>query len=124
MVWEKRIVDITSFETMAVDRDGFAYDANSWWAGFEVSGGAAKLCNGSVINIGQWYHLVYTWDGTNQRLYTNGVLNNTCDYSYSNNLFIYVEKKVITFGNNCTEVVNIYLCPKCGILVADIKDIL
>ena len=38
--------------------------------GFNVHGN-------TLLQTGQWYHVVGTWDGSNIRIYVDGVLDNT-----------------------------------------------
>lgn len=79
---------------------GFAYELGDSWSaignGFEfcsnVSG--SNTCAGGVSDsayVGKWVHLVGTYDGTNRRLYVNGVLKATTPggaIDYSGNLDI------------------------------------
>lgn len=68
--------------TVACFRDTGA-DAHTWWFGYASSGTAANRnagtsTTGDVIGaaptVGQWNHLVWTYDGATQRLYVNGSL--------------------------------------------------
>jgi prepilin-type N-terminal cleavage/methylation domain-containing protein len=44
-----------------------------------LAGGGAKS---SAISTGQWYNLVFTWDGSNTKFYTNNTLTGTAAYNY------------------------------------------
>jgi hypothetical protein len=41
----------------------------------QISG---STCTSSAISLSQWTHVVFTFDGTNWKLYINGVPNTTC----------------------------------------------
>jgi hypothetical protein len=53
---------------VSANRLGISFNDGSAWNGIQ---------NTYNISIGTWYHLVATWDGTNIRLYVNGVLEST-----------------------------------------------
>jgi Concanavalin A-like lectin/glucanases superfamily/Glycosyl hydrolase family 26 len=40
-------------------------------------GGSIGFATGHTYTAGSWYHVVYTWDGTTQDIYVNGVLDAT-----------------------------------------------
>ena len=51
---------------------------------FTSTAAAARTVTGTtVLAAGQWYHLVGTWDGTNLKIYVNGVENGTANHAGS-----------------------------------------
>jgi hypothetical protein len=47
------------------------------WQIFTGGGTSEAVAGTSTLNLGQWYHLVYTYDGTYGRSYVNGALYST-----------------------------------------------
>jgi hypothetical protein len=45
------------------------------------SGGWTEITTGQVMNLGQWYHVAGTWDGSTMRIYINGVEQNSQGYT-------------------------------------------
>jgi len=54
----------------------------------------------SSINTGNWYNLISTWDGTNLKIYFNGILENT---SVSNSINIGNSNENLFFGTMATN---------------------
>ncbi len=50
------------------------------WAG---AGGYSQAMGGTVLPANMWYHIVGTFDGSQIKIYENGVLKNTTSYSAS-----------------------------------------
>jgi hypothetical protein len=52
---------------------------DSNFSGWIASGGTgvASAVSATAVNVGQWYHVVYTYDGGNGKIYVNGILDGT-----------------------------------------------
>ena len=63
--------------------DSFYLGLNSGIVGWQLNAGAEYSIADGTTNIadGQWHHVVATWDGSNQLVYVDGVLDGTTTYS-------------------------------------------
>jgi hypothetical protein len=64
--------------SLTIDNAGNCASGPSWSIWFQNAAAAAFTnCFPTTITVGTWYHVVGTWDNTNLKLYTNGVLQST-----------------------------------------------
>lgn len=67
-----------SIISKALNNNGWSIIYRSTGLQFEVGNGSSTIGSGAVpLNPGEWYFAVGTFDGTNARLYVNGVLRGT-----------------------------------------------
>ncbi len=71
-----RIIDKSS-DTSGTGGYGFQMDSGSYQFYGEIAGSTC-ISNPNAITMSTWNHVVWTFDGTNWKLYSNGILNKTC----------------------------------------------